>query len=473
MTSRQLEATFVIGVSIAAGAIRLHNLGARSLWYDEAVLYWISQGSIAEVISQNAQINSAPPLYAIAINILSHLGQSEIALRSLSWLAGTLGVAAFYALSRQYVSVAAAMGATLVALVSPAHIEYSQTLREYSLTFLLASLILYFHAKIIKHHSRWRILGGSLVLVLSIFVQYGLAILILALTVALPLFGNGREHRRRVFRDWGISLAPAVLSVVGVFGLSLRSQLKSGGFVYLDYGYWDSASRSIVRFLAEQSYDVIFFAFPATTLFALMLIAGSLGRLSDPSTRWPTIGLLVPFAFAAALGVAGLYPYLGHRQIMYLLPLLYLFIAFGFSYLVQLDSRRILISALLILMLGLGARKALDHLTYTGYQDMRSITEYLDSHVEGGDAIFVSGGAIPAFRYYYSPRVGMIEEAGRGEEWQDQILRLINAQVPIWVVIAQDGSPQTYTEFVGRQRPIEEVISGDQAWLYLAAYPSK
>ena len=42
---------WVIGsITLLALALRLFNLGEKSLWLDEAICYWASQGDFAEVI---------------------------------------------------------------------------------------------------------------------------------------------------------------------------------------------------------------------------------------------------------------------------------------------------------------------------------------------------------------------------------------------------------------------------------------
>ena len=87
----------VVSISIFGAFLRLYHLGFKPLWLDEAVLYWIAHSNnLQNVIANNASSNSAPPLFAILINFILNLGDSETVLRSLSWLGGVASIIAIY-----------------------------------------------------------------------------------------------------------------------------------------------------------------------------------------------------------------------------------------------------------------------------------------------------------------------------------------------------------------------------------------
>src|SRR4029450_6912916 len=85
---------------VIGSALRLYHLGYRSLRPDEANVFWMARGTSTEIIRQNAIGNSAPPLYALALNPLAEAHASECALRSLSRPARTPALRALCALAR-------------------------------------------------------------------------------------------------------------------------------------------------------------------------------------------------------------------------------------------------------------------------------------------------------------------------------------------------------------------------------------
>src|SRR5579862_6147360 len=93
-----------MGFIILLGAcLRLYHLGFKSLWLDEAVLYWISRGDWASIIAQNASQNSAPLTFALLLHAVScWWGESESALRLISCVAGIASIPALYFLGRQF-----------------------------------------------------------------------------------------------------------------------------------------------------------------------------------------------------------------------------------------------------------------------------------------------------------------------------------------------------------------------------------
>jgi len=182
---------------VVSGAVRLYHLGYKSLWYDEAVLYWISQGSISKVLQQNALRNSAPPFYPILINLVSHLGSSEFTLRFVSWLAGVTGVLAFYFVARRLTSRRAAISCSILLSVATFHVEYSQQLREYSLSFLLTCLLLLSYFLLLEKpvFRNWMFL--VICSVVSILTQYGLVIVLITLNL-YALLDIGKINKSRL-----------------------------------------------------------------------------------------------------------------------------------------------------------------------------------------------------------------------------------------------------------------------------------
>jgi len=191
------------GITLFGALIRLYHLGFKPLWYDEAVLYWISNGgNIGQVIAQNAALNSAPPLFAILLHLIMNIGDSELILRFIPWLGGVAVIPATYFLSRQFLEKVPAYFTTFVAAIAFTQVRYSQELREYSLTFLAAAIILALFYRELRRPtwSNWALL--ALAMVLGVFLQYGLAMLVIALNLvyAIHLLSTVEDRKSRLAR---------------------------------------------------------------------------------------------------------------------------------------------------------------------------------------------------------------------------------------------------------------------------------
>ncbi len=126
-------------LSLAAG-LRLHRIGFKSLWYDEAWSVTLALKGFGTAWREvGGQIY--PPLYQFLLHFwLGIFGPSEASARSLSALFGVLAVAAIYWLGRRMADRRVALAAALLLAVSPFHVEYSQEARGYSLLVLLSLL---------------------------------------------------------------------------------------------------------------------------------------------------------------------------------------------------------------------------------------------------------------------------------------------------------------------------------------------
>ncbi|HEX4611465.1 MAG TPA: glycosyltransferase family 39 protein, partial [Urbifossiella sp.] len=141
MTRRDM---FVLGF-IAAGAawLRFGGLGARSLWFDETLSWRLIGFSWGELLERTGEPSTVhPPAYFLLLKAWAAVwGDTEVALRSFSALAGTAAVAGSYFLVRELQrlqpggvvgGVGPPLAAALVA-VSVLQVHLSQNARGYAL----------------------------------------------------------------------------------------------------------------------------------------------------------------------------------------------------------------------------------------------------------------------------------------------------------------------------------------------------
>jgi uncharacterized membrane protein len=137
-----------LGGILLAFALRLHRLGAESLWYDETVSVFLAQKSIPDLIAHTAR-DIHPPGYYLLLHAWAWLAQPTLtngleflyAWPSLFW--GMLLLPLVFGLGRRLFSVRVASVGLWLAAVNPYHIWYSQEVRMYTLGAGLGLLCLW------------------------------------------------------------------------------------------------------------------------------------------------------------------------------------------------------------------------------------------------------------------------------------------------------------------------------------------
>ena len=125
---------------LLATGLRFYRLAGQSLWSDEGNSLALAQTSLGEIASRTA-LDIHPPLYYWLLHGWMRIfGESEIAVRSLSAVAGVLLVAVVYRLGTQLSDRRVGLLAAFITAVSPFQIYYAQEARMYALLALLAAL---------------------------------------------------------------------------------------------------------------------------------------------------------------------------------------------------------------------------------------------------------------------------------------------------------------------------------------------
>ena len=132
-----LAVALIFGVAVY---FRLHDLGARNLWTDEA---WVALAAMQPTAKAAlAAGQSTPPFYLLTVWALVQLwGHSEMVLRSLSWLFGVGTLWLIWRLARVLAEVPAALLALAAVAFSPIMVYYSKELKQYSGDAFFAVLV--------------------------------------------------------------------------------------------------------------------------------------------------------------------------------------------------------------------------------------------------------------------------------------------------------------------------------------------
>ena len=447
-------------MTLLAAALRIFRLGHKSLWYDEALYYHIAQGPWSDVIKSNASSGSAPPLFPLLLALISGPDASEAWLRAPSMIAGVMSVPLIWLLAREFTDKRYAILSALLVAVAPTLIEYSQELREYSITFCLTVVILFVYLRFLKHPTTGTMVAMAFAVAASIFLQYGFVLLVAALNVLVLMhFVRSRPYPRRAMAGWAIAQLPGMLTMILVYFIALKDQLALAKMVKLGYladGYWDGSATGFFALFVGGPISLIDFSFPRPLLLFLV-IAGLASMFMREAPKWLMPFLAAPLAITFVGALAGIYPFGGLRQDIFLLPMIYVLAAAGFAILCGLSGKRFgrhasnaLYFGLLALVTVHGLATSLPRLSDPGNEPIKLVLPALKSGYRPNDRIYVHFGAQQAFGYYWRKRsepwiAGSVHAPGWGgpELARSQIPAIqteLRASVPesgyLWVVFS-------------------------------------
>lgn len=397
LTSRR--SLLILGLTtIAAAVLRLHLLGAQSLWIDEAASAYFVKLPLGSFLKTLWGYQGNMTLYYFLLRAWVHLGYSEFTIRSLSVLFGVLAVPAIYVLGSRLFDRATGLTAAAFLAVHSFHIGWSKEARSYSLLILLLILTAYFLVRALesaRQESFWFAFSVAAALsfyshiyALLVLVAYGLTLVrprpfrvdIRALAMAALLFALLCEP-----------LAAFVLKSIVTRSDQINwimppTRAEFFGFLELLSG------GGIVLILVYFSMSVV-------------ALATRVGHTPDEAERW-ALRLLVlwlvfpPLLMLAATPVKPLF----HPGFMLMcVPPLVILAARGIVKLYHAPTYARMVGAaafVLVITFSLGSIARPPKYPYTVHADWRSAINYILQHQQPGDgAVFFIPNIYP-YRYY-------------------------------------------------------------------------
>jgi hypothetical protein len=198
----------LIAALLVGFALRLYQLGAESLWYDETVSVYLAGLPPAQLIAHTAG-DIHPPGYYLLLHLWNRLAHATLAhgLEFLpAWVSVSMGMVILALLTPISVHLfdrRVALVAVWLAAINPFHLWYSQEVRMYTLAAALGLLCLWatlrwFDHRLKKGGARWL---GVYVLAAAagLYTLYYFTFALIGLTfIALLLW----LRQRRGFKGW-------------------------------------------------------------------------------------------------------------------------------------------------------------------------------------------------------------------------------------------------------------------------------
>jgi 4-amino-4-deoxy-L-arabinose transferase-like glycosyltransferase len=433
LTNARTAKILILSLTILAFALRVYQLDAKSIWFDEshslnrASLDLLSIASGKEIWGDRVrQDTTHVPLYFFLLHFLIKLaGDSDFTLRFLSVIFGVLIVPLIYFMGKKLCHTRVGLWAALLATISPFYLWYSQEARMYTLLVFLGLLSVYCLLRAIDEdkvgwYAIYAIIATSM-LYTSLF-SFGLFAFegLLGLLAALK--------RRR----WVILAVFIIISLAFLPGLwprliwmkpeqqQLVRQLVEDNVLAV-YNYWPGILQDILN---SFNFGLSLDPTRLTLLNLVLLVFFVIGLLSfgwdkpfDAAQdklqhRWESRLFLLGYI---SIPIISLYLitlrlpiYRGSRYLITISPAYYLGLAAGLVAI----KRRTRPVFLLSLSLVLGAMLLSDYNYFFSpdyhKEDYRSVARHIEEHSQVGDVIVGSGFDSWAFSHYYRGNLPLV-----------------------------------------------------------------
>ncbi len=441
-TAKKSKSDFVLitVILLFALALRVWQINARGLWFDEAYEFWASVvpvRHIFKVVSHSLQ----PPLYNILLHFWMKAGHSETWLRLLSVLLDLLGILATLLLCLRAFNRKTVLIVGLNLALMPVLIRYSQEVGEYALWLCCLQWLCYFMYQA-YHEGKWKHwLLLSLSSLLAWYSHYGAFVPIAAAYLVLfvmLILKKDRSAYKKLFTSASLT-AIGALVVLPTF----LAQIKAIG----NKAQWSGAQAlTLARDIAKgflNSLNFMYTGYPFTRItqwipwivFMVLILLGVWVwvRQGKKGLYYPLL-LGLSFVVYAILIIPGFYGHgsFGFRYGLVLLPAFILFLGNIIYELTQEKNRikNILALVLTIALLSLSAyslpnrglsEKTRGKTDWPETNDLRDVmAQWQETRTEDSFTI-ITFGEIQSFGYNLT-RLGMADVDDFAPNWVNACL---------------------------------------------------
>ena len=456
--------TLMLPLIILAFALRVYQLDAKSIWFDEshslnrASLDLVSIASGKQIWGDRVvQDTTHVPFYFLLLHFLINLaGDSDFTLRFLSVIFGVLIVPLIYFMGKKLCYARVGLWAALLATFSPFYLWYSQEARMYTLLVFLGLLSVYCLLRAIaEDKAGWYAtyaVTATAMLYTSLF-SFGL----FAFEGLLGLLAAWKRRR------WVMLAVFAIISLAFLPGLWPRLVWLGPERQLEEYNYWPGI---LLDVLNSHNFGLSLDPTRLTLLNLALLVIFIIGLLSlaqdrpfdtaqdrpfdtaqdrpfdtaqdRPRRRWDSSLFLLGYISLPIISlylVSLLQPiYRGSRYLMIISPAYYLGLAAG---LVAIQRRSRLIF-LLCLGLILGGMWLSDYNYFFSpdyhKEDYRSVARHVEEHSQLGDVIVGSVFDSWAFPHYYRGHLPMVWLPRPGKDMVTCVQEMARQYDRIWLV---------------------------------------
>ena len=481
--SRQMRLFLVCTglILLLAASLRIYHLAERSLWLDEAIAANISRGTLSQTLTLTRDLHSAPITDPLILYVVEKLSTSPLAVRIPSFTASVLAILFMLCfVTIPSIDYKTAGLAALMLSVSAAQIRYAQEVREYSLSVLYATVLLYVF---LTYTAKREKTASPIPLYVALFgaplIQYGLVLFSFGILFTLFVFALiDAERVRRIVQT---ILASGSLALGGLASLFLTLRYQWGDDAWYLKKYFWAPDTSLLRFVLSNTHDLLTFVIPGLAAAAISTIAIAICLVTSIRTR--TVSPLAVLTFTSCgivliCSLRHLYPYGGIRQCLFLAPVVCLFASESVVQVVNKLSTRaapLVFATVICVVIVSGALQIRLVKPYMEVEDMQQVLRSLQAHVQPGDNVYIYPGAVFAVDFYVKERdprfiYGDYHQQ-TPEKYVPEMMNGLGSKTNrLWIVFSHvyRDEDRHILRDLNRDWDVEPVLSATGAALYLA-----
>ncbi len=396
----------LIILTIIAALLRFYALDNASLWLDEAMTYRFSIDPFTEywtLISAGGEVH--PPLFYWLEYPMLAFGHTEMTLRFLPALFGTMTIPIIYLLGSEAIDRNAGLLAAALLTFSPFHLFYSQEARMYSLMLLFLALAMFFFLRAMKDENmKWWVIFGifsalafwthfySLVLIGGLYLYY------LARTIKM---------KANIKKIKGIVCSAAILILLSLPLLAISWKILIGRTA--NAPTWGIRGLDVLIITFSQ------FSGNFLPIVLLSVVLFLIGMFMILRTR-PEICIL--FTWTTVLTIAGsialsYFMPMVPRYLLGILPIFFIGIASSYLVLARFKPDKKVIYACLALILIVSLPGLVSYYSAVSKEDWRYVSALIADNTAQGDIVVLMPGYVSApFDFYYDNTTDMTVELG-------------------------------------------------------------
>ena len=425
-------------LTLLGAGLRFYRLDFQSLWLDEATSAFLASFPFSDIIKATFTSEPNPPLYFCLLRSWSLLlGNSEVALRSLSALAGVIYVPIVYLLGREILSRRIALLAAAISATSPFLIWFSQEARAFSLVALLTLVNTYFFVKACHQRRVFWWIGFSASLLLSLYLHFYAALLIPFELLFFLLFY--RRYGQQLLSYLVATIVPVLFYLPWLASIYQAATGETWRSYFPPVQLIQSMLHVFIsgELLGQKDILIWVIAFVLIAAAGLLPIRGRRGLSIEhgEGLAFLALYLLIPIGLISLLSIYT--PVFMPRYIIIAAAPFYLLVARGLDRLWRISIILPIIGLSVILsVFGWSLSIAYGSIIK---EDYRSAAEYMKEYADESDAIiFVAGSTKLGFEYYGvagSTPFGLIENESQIEA---ELLNQAKTHSRLWLILSHE-----------------------------------
>jgi len=411
--SHKNQAVYILSaITVVGAALRFYGLDIQSLWYDEIASWNQSRATSITELFNTMRDNVHPPGWVVIIHLSrSLIGDSEVALRLPSAIAGVASIPLIYALGKKLFSYQVGLIAAALMSIFWAPIYYSQESRAYAILILLSIATIYYLTKLTSEIETENTQISTVIIYILLctacsYIHYsGLLLIVLQGIWAAVSF---RQSAKALTILIAIYVVQILLYLPWLFELLKDidrqefwvNEISNPGQVLNFFFFKGSSSDALVSVLL-------------LSIVALMILIALIGAMSKSYkakvriTKSNTVLLLMLFSVPyIAFYIKSLIssPILIPRYILVSLPAAYLLVAIGINRLFQNQTKAL--NSIIVLIVSVGIWNLVFNLDYYNKKsktDFRALVNEINSaprNIKSNSDVIVYRGGL-AFDYYF------------------------------------------------------------------------